>query len=202
MYVSLLLLQCYIGQCNPSVRPAHDALKSIINNNRICFQIGLEEVKFKRFTISYILHYVHIYIYIYIFTVITENTTLKASPLRNCHVILTCQHHNRNDIAFNAKSTFWKKNNGSFVEYLEGVVMNKNEETVLSIMAEYGDSFICAMKLQNGGLEESNTITIQRLNHQCKTKCHINAHIIYIHIAKIIDVYTYSIICIHKPFNR
>ena len=30
MYVSLLFVQCYMGQYSPSVHPAHDALKSTI----------------------------------------------------------------------------------------------------------------------------------------------------------------------------
>ena len=92
----------------------------------------------------------------------TENTTLKASSLENCQVTWTCRHHNRNDVAFNPKSTFWRKNNGSFVEYSEGVVKSVSVETVLSITAEYGDTFTCTLKLQNGGMEESNTITVQR----------------------------------------
>ena len=92
----------------------------------------------------------------------TENTILTASSLKNCQVTLTCKHHDRNDVAFNPKSTFWRKNNGSFVENSEGVVKSGNEETVLSITAEYGDTFTCALKLQNGGMEESNTITVQR----------------------------------------
>ena len=40
--------------------------------------------------------------------------------------------------------------------------MEMKLETVLSITAEYGDTFTCALKLQNGGMEESNTITVQR----------------------------------------
>ena len=93
---------------------------------------------------------------------LTENTIVTASSLENCQVTLTCTHHDRNDVAFNPKSTFWRKNNGSFVEYSEGVVKSGNEETVLYITAEYGDMFTCALKLQNGGMEESNTITVQR----------------------------------------
>ena len=103
---------------------------------------------------------------------LTENTTLKASLLENCQVTLTCTHHDRNDVAFNPKSTFWRKNNGSFVEYSEGVVKSGNEETVLSITAEYGDTFTCALKLQNGGMEESNTITVQRPDEP--PQCEIN----------------------------
>ena len=91
-----------------------------------------------------------------------ENTILKASSLENCQVTLTCKHHDRNDVAFNPKSIFWRKNNSSFVEYSEGVVKSGNEETVLSITAEYGDTFTCALKLQNGAMEESNTISVQR----------------------------------------
>ena len=71
----------------------------------------------------------------------TEDTTLLANPLENCQVTLTCQHHDRNDIVFSPKSTFWKKNNGSFVEYSRGVVKSEAEETVLSVTAEYGDTF-------------------------------------------------------------
>ena len=66
---------------------------------------------------------------------------------------MTCQHHDRNDIAFSPKSTFWKRNNGSFVEYSKGVVKSEAEETVLSITAEYGDTFACALKLQNSHKE-------------------------------------------------
>ena len=71
----------------------------------------------------------------------TEDTTLLANPLENCRVTLTCQHHDRNDIVFSPKSTFWKKNNGSFVEYSKGVIKSEAEETVLYITAEYGDTF-------------------------------------------------------------
>ena len=103
----------------------------------------------------------------------TENTILKASSLENCQVTLTCKHHDRNDVAFNPKSTFWRKNNGSFVEYSEGVIKSGNEETILSITAEYGDMFTCALKLQNGGMEESNTITVQRPDEP--PQCEIDA---------------------------
>ena len=116
----------------------------------------------------------------------TENKTLTASSLENCQVTLTCKHHDRNDVAFNPKSIFWRKKNGSFVEYIEGVAKSGNEETVLSITAEYGDTFTCALKLQNGGMEESNTISVQRPDEP--PQCEID--ILYIGSSEITYIHT------------
>ena len=128
--------------------------------------------------------YVHINLKFYNFS--TENTTLTASSLENCQITLTCKHHERNDVAFNPKATFWRKNNGSFVEYSEGVVKSGNEETVLYITAEYGDTFTCALKLQNGGMEESNAITVQRPDEP--PQCEID--ILYIGLSEITYIHT------------
>ena len=136
-----------------------------------------------------------------------ENTILKASSLENCQVTLTCNHHDRNDVVFNPKSTFWRKNNGSFVEYSEGVVKSGNEVTILYITAEYGDTFTCALKLQNGGLEESNTIQFKDLMKFLNVRLILyieSSEITYIHTCTVhtYDLRTYKVLYImHSLYN-
>ena len=101
-----------------------------------------------------------------------------------------CKHHNRNDKAFSSKLTFWKKNDDEFVEYSDEIVEKQNKQTILSTVAEEGDTIVCALKLKSGEMETSNLVIVKFAERSTSEKSTVTLACVFFCTISVADAQT------------